>query len=219
MNFQSNKTPNKKLVVSTRTVRTTALLILLLSLAFSDSRAESPTIKYTGKSTVEGLGTVVFPAGEWLLEFRRVEPDSADLKPIYFVFKKLGAQLERLTFLRYSEASAPIWLLDTTGETMGDGIPFDQKQYRPPADGDTVYPMRIDPQPMKSTDTRIVYSFIHVHAAPKPSWLCHTILFSRENAVFIIAHASTSVTNPETVEDVQSNSTFSPNAMSAPKPK
>ena len=182
-----------------------------------------PTTSYTDRAAVDGFGLIALPAGEWSLEFRRITPNEARNRPSYIVFKRRD-RLERLTLLRYAPvtptATKPRNLttfLDTIVEDLGDGIPFQEKERTD--QGGTIHPMRSEPPTPNANDRYISLSFIHIHPSPKPSWLSHVVLFSREGFVFIIAHASMSVTNPETVEDVQSGSTFTLNTASTQTPK
>lgn len=187
---------------------------LLACLTRSQAQASPP--KFTGDAIVDGLGTVTFPGGEWSLEFQRLHQPESDNRnqPDYFVFKKLGGQLERLTFLRHRPTSPPRQLqffLDGIGETMGDGIPNEEKN-KYGGKGGLIYPMRLVPQTPKETDRSISFSFIHVNPPSEPTWLCHTILFLHDSSVFVIAHASTSAIDPNVVQDVQAHSRFSTTA-------
>lgn len=165
---------------------------------------------YQGTTQIAGLGTVAFPPGEWLLEFRRIEPSTSNYQlPDYHVFKRKGDRLERLTILRYLQTDTPRQLalmLDTVGETLGDGVPWPDKKEKNPVG--EMFPLRTDPAEPKLTERHLGYSFIHSLPQPAASWICHTHLFLQDNAVIIIAHASTSVITPEVVSKVQSGSRF-----------
>lgn len=166
-----------------------------------------PESKYSGKTSVSDLGTIAFPTGEWTLEYRRIH--SATDAPDYFVFTKVADPLERLTFLRHprtTPARQLVHFLDTIGESMGDGIPFEEKK------GDygvgEIHPMRLEPATPGRGERSIAYSFIHAHTAPAASWLCHSYLFLHGGRVFVIVHASTSVISPAVVQNVHFRSEF-----------
>ncbi|MCD8535822.1 MAG: hypothetical protein LR011_13975 [Verrucomicrobia bacterium] len=191
----------------------TAIIILLgLLAACIDIQAQAPKSNYTGKAAVAGLGTIAFPEGEWSLEFQRIHAPTNDLHvPDYFVFKRVGDRLERLTFLRYPPTTTPRQLghmLDTVGETMGDGLPWELKNAASRSGG-VIHPLRVEPPVPSATERHVTFSFIHVHPSPAPSWLCHAFLFSHDSSAFVIAHSSTSVISPEDVQDVKSRSQFS----------
>jgi hypothetical protein len=166
---------------------------------------------YSGKATVHDLGKIAFPGGNWVLEFRRVHSVTNHLdQPDYFVFRKAGGFPERLTFLLYLRTTTPRQLmhfLDTVGESMGDGIPFEEKQAGDYSTGE-IHPMRLNPTTPTPTDRTIEYSFIYARDTPAPAWLCHSYLFLHGGAVFVIAHASSSVISPTVVQDVQLRSEF-----------
>ena len=146
------------------------------------------------------------------MEFRRLQGPTNSLHgPDYFVFKRIGDRLERLTFLRYPPTTTPRQLahmLDTVGETMGDGVPWAEKKER--FGVGEIHPMRMEPHSPTLTERTITYSFIHVRPSPEPSWLCHSFLFLHGGSAFVIAHASTSIISPETAGDVQFRSQFLP---------
>ncbi len=183
------------------------------------TQAQSAALKFSGHTSVEGLGSFTFPPGEWTLEFQRIHHAATQNKgqADYTVFKKLGNKEERLTFLQFPASSPAQQLqhyLDTVGETLGDGIPQEQKmenrknepkKQSANSDSGKIHMMNTNPMNLTETTRTIYYSFIHVPPSPEPAWLCHTVLFLHEDAVFIIALASTSSTDPDIVDDVQSS--------------
>ena len=193
------------------------IIILGLLTAGTSSQGQSTNTNYTGKATVAGLGNIAFPPGEWSLEFQRIQhPTNVVFMPDYFVFKRIGDRLERLTFLRHQPTVTPRRLghmLDTIGETLGDGIPSEAKKSGDEW-ADRIHPMSLMPASPTATERQIQYSFIYVRPSPAPAWLCHSILFFHDKSAIVIAHASTSVTDPETVEDVQFRSRLIPNTKS-----
>jgi hypothetical protein len=199
-------------------VKATAIIILGLLGAICASESQSMARKYTRTAVVASLGKIAFPAGEWTLEFQRLQnPTNSVFIPDYFVFKRVGDRLERLTFFRYPPTTTPrplASMLDTVGETMGDGLPWEEKKAEDRSRG-PIYSLRIDPPSPSATERRITFSFIYAAPDPAPSWLCHAFLFSHDSSVFVIAHASTSVISPEPVQDVQLHSKFFP-STSAP---
>jgi hypothetical protein len=191
-------------------VKPVAIIILGLLAASLEIQSHAVEKKYTGRAVIADLGNVAFPAGEWSLEFQRIQASTNALHlPDYFVFKKVSDPLERLTFLRYPPTTTPRQLahmLDTVGETMGDGVPWqERKEY---SIGGEIHPMRLEPHSPTSTERTITFSFIHVRPSPAPAWLCHSFLFLHGGSAFVLAHASTSVINPETVSDVHFRSEF-----------
>jgi hypothetical protein len=202
---------------TTRTVKI-PIIILTFVIASTNAHAQLTNTNYSGRTAVAGLGEIAFPAGEWLFEFQRIQHQTnSAFIPDHFVFKRVGNRLERLTFLRYPPTTSPRRLdhmLDTIGETMGDGIPWEEKKLGGRSAG-AIQPMRLMPYNPTPTERRIEYSFIHVLPSPAPSWLCHSILFSHDGSSFVIAHASTSVIDPEVVGDVQFRSQFFPDTKPA----
>jgi len=198
---------------TTRIVKTVAFIIVGLLAGSTGSPSQAAEKKYVGRAVVVGLGNITFPTGEWSLEFQHMQAPTNGLHlPDYFVFKRGGDRIERLTFLRYAPTTTPRQLahmLDTVGETMGDGIPWEEKtqEGRPPG---VIHPMRTIPGSPTLTELKIEYSFILVRPGPAPSWLCHSILFHQGHSTFVIAHASTSAIDPEVAEDVQFRSQFFP---------
>jgi len=196
------------------TVRTTAIIILGLLAASIGSQSQSAEKRYTGTMVVASLGKIAFPEGEWALRFQRIQhPTNSVLIPDYFVFKRIGDRLERLTFLRHPPPTTPRQLalmMDTVGETMGDGLPWEEKKKEDRSGGE-IHSMRVEPPSPALTERTIAFSFIHVRPSPASSWLCHSFLFSHDGSVFVIVHASTSVISPETVGDVKLRSQFFPN--------
>ena len=182
-----------------------AVFLFLLVTGIATSRSQDIGTKYSGRAEVPGLGIIQFPAGEWFLEFRRPSPTPNPAnRPDYFGFRKVGDTPERLGFRRYNPAFAPIKLahyLDGISEELGEGVPFEERK-NPAVPGES-YPMRVVPplSYIKPTTDDIAYSFIRIREQ-FPNWLCHAHLFSTAGSVFVIFHASPSVTNPDTVRDI-----------------
>jgi hypothetical protein len=108
-------------------MRTTIQLILSVIIAVGHLRAAAPESPYTGRAAIDGLGTIAFPAGEWLLEAQSAQ-SAADTPPHreYFIFRRVGGALvERITFLRYPPKHSPLLshMLDSITEGLGNGIP------------------------------------------------------------------------------------------------
>jgi hypothetical protein len=164
--------------------------------------ADLPPAKYSGKASVDGLGTIALPAGEWILEFRRVQLAGAD-KTLrdYFTFKRVDADLERITIFRYRPGYPwPIRnMLDGISETMGNGIPPEEE---PNKGGQEIHTMRLVPQAPKPEDKHITFSFISMRQPPSRSWLCHSYLFMCDSYAFVLTHSSQVVISPEAVQDV-----------------
>ena len=176
---------------------------MFASVAFS--QGQDIGTKYSGRAEVSGLGIIQFPAGEWFLEFRRLPPTPNPAhRPDYFGFRKVAGAPERLGFRRYDPATAPdqlVHCLDGITEELGEGLPFEERK-APAVPGES-YPMRVVPplSYIKPTTDDLAFSFIRVRDQA-PNWICHTHLFSRDGWVFMIFHASPTVTNPDTVRDI-----------------
>ena len=186
-------------------MKTTVLFFLFL-VGLPSSRGQEIGTKYSGTTKISGLGTLEFPPGEWLLEFRRPRPTPNPAhRPDYFGFRKISNVPERLGFRLYEPDTAMAQLvryLDGIGEDLGEGAPREELGI-PAGDGAT-YPMRLQPTISHITPTTddIAYSFISIRPNQPLNWLCHTHLFSRHGWVFVAFHASPSVTNPDTVRDI-----------------
>ena len=191
---------------STRPMKSTLLSFLFVVAGLSMSRGQDIGTKYSGRAEIPGLGIVVFPAGEWLLEFRRPPPiPNPAHRPDYFGFRKVSDTPERLGFRRYDPATAPhqlVHCIDGIGEDLAEGAPTEELR-TPHAEG-TSYPMRFEPplSYIKPTTDDIAFSFINVRPDRPLNWLCHAHLFSRGGWAFVVFHASPSVTNPDTVRDI-----------------
>jgi hypothetical protein len=148
---------------------------------------------------------VAFPPGEWLIEFRRTPPQSQPRD--YFVFKRVSPPVHRLAVLRYSSvraAPALYMYLDGLHETMGDGVPMEERW---PKEDEVygVFPMRQEPQDVGKVSD-IDFSFV-AQGKSGTSWLTHTHLWRRyDNWTFIFVYASTEVTSPEVLDEVQGRS-------------
>ena len=168
-------------------------------------RGQDIGTKYSGRAEVPGLGIIQFPAGEWFLEFRRPPPTPNPAhRPDYFGFRKVAETPERLGFRRYDPATAPdqlVHCLDGIGEDLGEGAPAEE--LKTPAVPGEIYTMRVVPplSLIKPTTDDIAFSFIRIRDR-LPNWLCHAHLFSRDGWVFVVFHASPTVTNPDTVRDI-----------------
>ena len=162
--------------------------------------------KYSGRAEVPGLGTVEFPAGEWFLEFRRPPPTPNPAhRPDYFGFRKVADIPERIGFQRYSPETAAerLWnYLDGLGERLGEGAP--PEELGSTSNGGTIYPLRFEPSigHLKPDTRHISYSFINIKEGRPLNWLVHTHLSSKNGWVFIVIHASPSVTNPDMARDL-----------------
>ena len=114
--------------------------------------------------------------------------------------------LERLGFRRYEPAIAPgnlSHLLDGIAEDVGEGAPSEVLGVNYYGDS-TGYPLRFAPEisRMKKTESDIACSFINIKPKRALNWLCHAHLYSREGWVYVVFHASPSVTDPETISFV-----------------
>jgi hypothetical protein len=202
--------------VIARRMKITFTNILAAWLLASSVCAAPPERQFSGKVQVDGLGLVAFPPGKWSLEFARTQPAKNDAKrPDYFVFKKTGDRVQRLAFLRYSPVTAPkdlYHLMDSLVETMGDGVPPEETKDRP-AYG-PAYPMRREPQDVTGASV-IEFSFISTRASTGISWLCHTVLFSKDGWAFVIVHTSPYATSPELIQDVHFRSRLSTDAKTS----
>jgi hypothetical protein len=88
---------------TTRIVKTVAFIIVGLLAGSTGSPSQAAEKKYVGRAVVVGLGNITFPTGEWSLEFQHMQAPTNGLHlPDYFVFKRGGDRLERLTFLSIS---------------------------------------------------------------------------------------------------------------------
>ena len=187
-------------------MKITILFCALAAAISTTGHAQNIGTKYSGRSDVPGLGTVVFPAGQWFLEFRKAPPNPNPAhRPDYFGFRKVGDTPERLGFRRYDPATAPselIHLLDGIGEDLGQGAPY--TELGTASEAGSIHPMRYQPDlaRIKPSDADISFSFISIYPKPPSNWLCHAHIFSRSGWAFVVFHASTSVIDPETVEDV-----------------
>jgi hypothetical protein len=187
-------------------MKTTLLVLCLLATVFT-SHAQDVGTKYSGRSTVAGLGAVDFPPGEWFLEFRHEPPEPNPAhRPDYFGFRKVGDTPERLGFRRYTPATANPQLvryLDGLNDGLTEGVP--NEALPATAVGGMSYPMRFNP-PLSAIDPatkEIAYSFINVKPGRPLNWLCHAYLYRRDGWVYVIFHASPSVTNPDTVQEIE----------------
>src|SRR5689334_21641126 len=149
----------------TRVMNSTAIVVFGLLVATIGRAGQETNTSYSGKATIARLGMIAFPAGEWSLEFQRIQaPTNSPYLADYFVFKMFAERMERLTFLRYPPTVTPRQLghmLDTIGETMGDGIPGEEKQSEDHGAG-VIHPMRLMPASPTATERQIEYSFIQV---------------------------------------------------------
>lgn len=184
-------------------VRATLLPCALFVVLTVAAHGQEIGVRYSGKAEVPGLGSVVFPDGEWFLEFRTppANPNPAR-RADYFGFRKVADTPERLGFRRYDPTTAPAHLfhcLDGLAENLGEGAP--SEMLGTTSGSSTNYPMRIVPphSDLKPTTNDIAYSFINVKPGRRLNWLCHTHLYSRDGWVFVVFHASPSVTDPDTV--------------------
>src|SRR5687768_12660463 len=145
-------------------------IVILAILVGSVDRSQSAEKKYAGATNVAGLGRIAFPAGEWSLELQKIQAPTNHVElPDYFVFKKIGDQLERLTFLRYPPTIPPrkiAFMLDPVWETLGDGIPAEEKKEYS-GEGE-IHPMRRQPESPSDTERTIAFSFIHSLPPPAP---------------------------------------------------
>ena len=184
----------------------TLLLCVFIVASVATNQAQEIGTKYSGRAEIPGLGTIEFPTGEWFLEFRRPPPiPNPARRPDYFGFRKVSDTPERLGFRRYDPATAPeqlVHCIDGIAEDLGEGAPSEELP-KHAAEG-TSYPMLYDPplSLIKPATADIAYSFINVRADRPLNWLCHAYLFSRRGWVFVIFHASPSVTNPATVQAI-----------------
>jgi hypothetical protein len=197
-------------------MKSAILSALYVLIAISPLRAESPPAKYKRTANVEDLGTIAFPTGEWILEFRRVQPPGADVKlRDYFTFKRVNGDLERMTIFRYKPGYP--WplvnMLDGIGETMGNGIPPEEEPHKA---GQEIHPLMLEPRVPNSKDKYLNFTFISVQEPPSRCWLCHAYLFLREGYAFVLTHSSQSVINPNTIDDVGIHSRFLTAALKPP---
>jgi hypothetical protein len=189
-----------------------ALRFLLAIVILVRLHAAPEPARYSGKTAIAGLGTISFPGGEWVLEFRNAQRAAENFNHRdYFVFKRVGNELARLTFIRYSsQHSPPLYhMLDGTREEFRIGIPSEEMPVG--STGWAPFVMRLVPPNPKSTEDRIEYSFIHTPTAPTPpgqTWLCNTLLFKSKGSAFVIVYAAPTVSSPELVQDVFSDSVF-----------
>ena len=198
-------------------MKSAVLSALYLLIGLFSLRAESPPLKYSGEANVEGLGTIAFPAGEWLLEFRRVQPvGAAAYLRDYFTFKKVDGDFERLTFYRYRpECPTPLdHMLDGLTEERGDGVPVEEWLQKTKTCEDTVSMRPVHDG--SSKEKYIRFTFFVVQKLPLRSWLCHSYLFTHQVFSFVITHSSQFVTNPITVADVGDKSRFLTSPPKAP---
>lgn len=201
--------PSSLRIIDALFVKRTIQLIFSLIFAGAHMNAAPAVTQYSGKTAIEGLGTIVLPAGEWILELQSTRP-AADTPQHrdYFIFRRAGSGLvERITFLRYSpKYSLPLsHMLDSLMEGLGNGIPPEEHGSTRAA-GWTAHPMRLEPRSPKPEDREIDFSFIQVPTQSGPPWLCHAHLFSSDGCAFVIVHASQTVTSPETVVEIRQNS-------------
>jgi hypothetical protein len=181
----------------------------------SKQRAE----KFSGKATVEGLGLVAFPPGQWRLEFQGRDKSENYSWGDYFVFRRTGLPLHRLTVFRVPPgraAPALYMYLDTLHETMADGIPILQRW--PKLDVvESGFPLRLDPPDGASTN-EIDISFTS-KTQSGTSWLTHACLSRPYHGwTFILVYTSTEVTSPELVEDVRLFSRLARMTLAVRKP-
>ena len=166
-----------------------------------------------GGQLLQAWATSPFLRGSGHWSFRKLKPPTNRIDvPDYFVFRRGGERLERLTFLRYPPTTTPRHLghmLDTVGETMGDGLPWELKKAEDRSGG-VIHALRVEPPAPSLNERTVAFTFIHVHPSPASSWICHAYLFSDHNSAFVIAHSSTSVISPEDVQEVQFRSQFYP---------
>lgn len=171
----------------------------------AEVRGEEKVVRYSGNSNVPGLGTVLFPGGEWFLEFRRPPPNPNPAgRPDYFGFRKVGETPERLGFRRYDVDSAPVQLshlMDGILETLGEGAPAEELGVREFGESNLLR-MEPDASRLKPSDSDIWLSFINIRPSRPLNWLCHAHLYAKEGWVFAIVHASSAVLNPEIVATV-----------------
>src|SRR4051812_28443 len=107
-----------------------ALIALVVSFFIASGVVAKDAARYSGHAQVEGLGEVAFPAGEWELEYSRVQQDPARDKQQreYFVFKRTGVAGERLTILRYNPVIAPRTIPYPRRDPtfwLGNGLPME----------------------------------------------------------------------------------------------
>jgi hypothetical protein len=163
----------------------------------------------SGKATVDGLGLVAFPPGNWLLEFRGSDTNHAYSWGDYFVFRRTGQPPHRLTIFRIPPGNAAPALsmyLDTLWETMGDGVPV-QQQWPKEDKVESGHPLRTDP-PNLANANDIEFSFMSKMESGM-SWLTHAHLSGFDDRWrYIIVYTSTEVTSPEILDTVRFHSRF-----------
>jgi hypothetical protein len=163
----------------------------------------------SGKATVDGLGLVAFPPGNWFSEFQGSDTNHAYSWGDYFVFRRTGQPPHRLTIFRIppgNAAPALYMYLDSLFETMGDGIPI-QQQWPKEDKMESGHPLRTDPPDVADAND-IEYSFMSKMESGM-SWLTHVHLSGFDDRWrYIIVYTSTEVTSPEILDTVRFHSRF-----------
>ncbi|MFN9035368.1 MAG: hypothetical protein ACK5YO_03675, partial [Planctomyces sp.] len=119
------------------------LLLFVLSLTAGET--------YSGVVTIDRVGQVALPPGDWLLEYA-FTPDIKSNNPDIYVFKKRGDRLERFTIERYGpHIAGPIdSYFDSIGDLRANGIPLRLLNYKSNGEHDLVDMLR-DPFVVRRT--------------------------------------------------------------------
>ena len=123
------------------------LILFMLSLTAGET--------YSGVVTIDRVGQVALPPGDWLLEYA-FTPDIKSNNPDIYVFKKRGDRLERLSIERYGpHIAGPIdSYFDSIGDLRANGIPLRLLDYKSNGEHDLVDMLR-DPFVFRRTGDRV----------------------------------------------------------------
>jgi hypothetical protein len=178
------------------------LILFMLSLTAGET--------YSGVVTIDRVGQVALPPGDWLLEYA-FTPDIKSNNPDIYVFKKRGDRLERLSIERYGpHIAGPIdSYFDSIGDLRANGIPLRLLDYKSNGEHDLVDMLR-DPFVFRRTGDRVTAkgaSYIYTSEVNEP-WMSHAIVSAQTDCVLVCVHASPFAISPSAVRDVFSGSKF-----------
>jgi len=185
-------------------MKTALECLAMLAITVLGARAEETT--YSRIADVEGLGTIAFPVGKWSLEMQALQTASEAMeKPDYFVFKKLDGPLERLTFLRYNPLIAPKDAAAREKAVQGFArLSLSQEEQK--MDGEKAAFQFLGKPATVNRDTS--FSWLRIPPKPEPPWRYHAGLYPANQWAIGVIRASTTVTDPHTLENVYIISKF-----------